>query len=116
MPWIAAISNLLPYWPAFLSHCSSMNALSGATGFAASRSSGVEGSARMTRNTTAFPSELDSCSSLKRELIEQLNVYVGVSVNEAEARHWLQAIGLVVRNRIAARWHDANRQIKASAA
>jgi starch phosphorylase len=70
----------------------------------------------MTQNTVAFPSATDSRSSLKRELIEQLTLHVGVSVSDAEARDWLQATGLVVRNRIAGRWHDANRQIKESAA
>jgi glycogen phosphorylase len=70
----------------------------------------------MTQNTVTFPSEPNNRSSLKRELIEQLTLNVGVSVSEAGAGDWLQATGLVVRNRIAARWHDANRQIKSSAA
>src|ERR671915_1128278 len=49
---------------------------------------------------------------LQRSLLERLTVGVGAPVEEATPRDWLHAAALAVRERLIARWHETNREVR----
>jgi starch phosphorylase len=49
---------------------------------------------------------------LQASLLERLKLGVGVPVEEAKSRDWLHAAALAVRERLVARWHETNRQVR----
>jgi glycogen phosphorylase len=49
---------------------------------------------------------------LQRSLLERLSFGVGVPVEDATPRDWLSAVVLAVRERLVARWHETNREVR----